>query len=63
MNLDDEISHLQKENNHSDSQLHRLKSDVAGMEVDAASDDKVTLRWADTTANIPTFIVLGECWD
>ena len=42
MSLDDEISHLQKENNHVDSQLHRMKSDVTGMETDAATEDKVT---------------------
>ena len=41
MSLDDEISHLQKENNHVDSQLHRMKSDVTGMETDAATEDKV----------------------
>ena len=42
MSLDDEISHLQKENNQSDSQLHRLKSDVTGLETDNTSDDKVS---------------------
>ena len=41
MSLDEEISHLQKENSQVDSQLHRMKSDVGGMETEAASDDKV----------------------
>ena len=44
MSLDEEISHLQKENNHVDSQLHRMKSDVTGMETDAASEDKVDIK-------------------
>ena len=39
MSLDEEISHLQKENSQVDSQLHRMKSDVGGMETEAASDD------------------------
>ena len=43
MSLDEEISHLQKENSQVDSQLHRMKSDVGGMETEAASDDKVGL--------------------
>ena len=43
MSLDEEISHLQKENSQVDSQLHRMKSDVGGMETEAASDDKVEL--------------------
>ena len=42
MSLDDEISSLQKENNHSDSQLHRIKADVAGMETEANGEDKVS---------------------
>ena len=42
MSLDDEISSLQKENNHSDSQLHRIKADVTGMETEASSEDKVS---------------------
>ena len=41
MSLDEEISHLQKENSQVDSQLHRMKSDVGGMETEAASEDKV----------------------
>ncbi len=48
MSLDDEISSLQKENNHSDSQLHRIKADVAGMETEANGEDKVSgekFRW------------------
>merc|ERR1719384_142334 len=40
MSLDEEISSLQKENNHSDSQLHRIKADVTGMETEASSEDK-----------------------
>ena len=43
MSLDDEISSLQKENNHSDSQLHRIKADVAGMETEANGEDKVSV--------------------
>ena len=42
MSLDDEISSLQKENHHSDSQLHRIKADVAGMETEANGEDKVS---------------------
>ena len=61
MSLDEEISHLQKENNHVDSQLHRMKSDVTGMETDAASEDKVdikhlNLREEDTHHIFPIFI-------
>ena len=41
LGLDEEISHLQKETSHADSQLHRIKADVASMETDAASEDKV----------------------
>ena len=43
MSLDEEISSLQKENNHSDSQLHRIKADVTGMETEASSEDKVSV--------------------
>ena len=41
LGLDEEISHLQKETSHADSQLHRIKADVTSMETDAASEDKV----------------------
>ena len=44
MSLDEEISSLQKENSHADSQLHRIKADVAGMEVEAGSEDKVMIN-------------------
>ena len=61
MSLDEEISHLQKENNHVDSQLHRMKSDVTGMETDAASEDKVDIKHLnlgeeDTRHIFPIFI-------
>ena len=55
MSLDDEISHLQKENNHVDSQLHRMKSDVTGMETDAATEDKV--EEIDVNINIKVFFL------
>ena len=43
MSLDEEISSLHKENNHSDSQLHRIKADVTGMATEASSEDKVSV--------------------
>ena len=41
MSLEDEISHLQKENSRIENQLSRMKGDVTSSEVEAASDDKV----------------------
>ena len=54
MSLEEEISHLQKENSQVDSQLHRIKSDVGGMETDASSEDKVRdkLQQAELTSVI-----------
>ena len=43
MSLEDEISHLQKENSRIETQLCRMKGDVSSMEADATSDDKVNL--------------------
>ena len=43
MSLEDEISHLQKENSRIETQLSRMKGDVSSMEADASSDDKVNL--------------------
>ena len=53
MSLEEEISHLQKENSQVDSQLHRIKSDVGGMETDASSEDKVRdkLQQAEPTSD------------
>ena len=67
MSLDEEISHLQKENNHVDSQLHRMKSDVTGMETDAASEDKVDIKHLnlreEDTRHIFLFLYMTECCD
>ena len=41
MSLEDEISHLQKENSRIENQLTRMKGDVTSSEVEAGSDDKV----------------------
>ena len=41
MSLEDEISHLQKENSRIETQLTRMKGEVPGSEAEAASDDKV----------------------
>ena len=41
MSLEDEISHLQKENSRIEKQLTRMKGDVTSSEVEASSDDKV----------------------
>ena len=67
MSLDEEISHLQKENNHVDSQLHRMKSDVTGMETDAASEDKVDIKHLnlreEDTRQFFLFLYMTECCD
>ena len=39
--MEDEISHLQKENSRIENQLSRMKGDVTNAETDASSDDKV----------------------
>ena len=41
LSLEDEISHLQKENSRIESQLSRMKGDITGAESEASSDDKV----------------------
>ena len=41
MSLEDEISHLQKENSRIESQLSRMKGDVSSVEAEAESEDKV----------------------
>ena len=44
MSLEDEISHLQKENSRIENQLTRMKGDVTSIEVDTAVEDKVANR-------------------
>lgn len=44
MSLEDEISHLQKENSRIENQLTRMKGDVTSIEVDTAGEDKVANR-------------------
>ena len=44
MSLEDEISHLQKENSRIENQLTRMKGDVTSIEVDTAAEDKVANR-------------------
>ena len=41
MSLEDEISHLQKENSRIESQLSRMKGDVGSAEAEAVNEDKV----------------------
>ena len=43
MSLEDEISHLQKENSRIESQLSRMKGDVSSAETEAVSEDKVRI--------------------
>ena len=43
MSLEDEISHLQKENSRIETQLSRMKGEVSSVEADAGSDDRVNL--------------------
>ena len=43
MSLEDEISHLQKENSRIETQLSRMKGEVSSAEADAGSDDRVNL--------------------
>ena len=51
MSLEDEISHLQKENSRIESQLSRMKGDVNSAETEAVSEDKVRIL------NIPSEIL------
>ena len=44
MSLEDEISHLQKENSRIENQLSRMKGDVSSSDVEAVSDDKVHIK-------------------
>ena len=44
MSLEDEISHLQKENSRIENQLSRMKGDVTSSDVEAVSDDKVDIK-------------------
>ena len=44
MSLEDEISHLQKENSRIENQLSRMKGDVTSSDVEAVSDDKVHIK-------------------
>ena len=51
MSLEDEISHLQKENSRIESQLSRMKGDVNSAETEAVTEDKVRIL------NIPSEIL------
>ena len=47
LSLEDEISHLQKENSRIESQLSRMKGDVGSSESEAASEEKVETKHCD----------------
>ena len=43
MSLEDEISHLQKENSRIENQLSRMKGDVNSAEAETEAEDKVRI--------------------